>query len=389
MTWIVCQIGAREHYAVARALHAGGELQLLITDGWRIGGRFHPGLADAAVRADNLGFLTSRIAHKLRGRAGWDRILADNHRFQAMALRQLREVPDASGPITLFAYSYAARELFAYARTRDWRTVLGQIDPGPQEERIVAALSAQHPQWSGGWSPAPPSYWAEWREETERADAIVVNSEWSRQCLLQEGLPAAKLHVIPLAYEPNSKFEIRNSEWNQPRPKPGTRNPKLFRVLFLGQANVRKGIHDLVAAARLLEKEPIQFDVVGPHPPLPPDLPANVRFHGPVPRAGVSAWYARANVFVLPTHSDGFALTQLEAMAHGLPVIATPCCGRVVEDGLNGWIVPPGHPDAMARALREAAADSGELLRRGAQARHASEKYSVSTLWGRLHSVCD
>jgi glycosyltransferase involved in cell wall biosynthesis len=379
MPWIVCQIGAREHYAIPRAVHAQGQLHLLVTDAWRIGGRFHSDLRGAAVRADNLGFLTGRITHRLHASAGWNRILADNHRFQATALRQLREVPDASYPITLFAYSYAARDLLAYARTRGWRTVLGQIDPGPQEERIVATLSADHPQWSGGWSPAPPSYWAEWREETQLADAIVVNSEWSRQCLLQEGLPAAKLHVIPLAYEGTTQSHQQSEIKNQ----------KCLRVLFLGQANVRKGIHDLVAAARLLEKEPFQFDIVGPHPPLPPGLPANVRFHGPVPRAGASAWYARADVFVLPTHSDGFALTQLEALAHGLPVIATPCCGRVVEDGVNGWIVPPGHPDAMAQALREAAADSGELLRRGAQAQRASEKYSVSTLWGRLHSVCD
>jgi glycosyltransferase involved in cell wall biosynthesis len=379
MNWIVCQIGAREHYAVARALHRQGKLRLLVTDAWGIGGRFHPDLASLSVRANNLRFITGQITHWLHARSGWNRILADNQRFQAMALRQLREVPNAFGPITLFTYSYASRDLLGYARTRGWRTVLGQIDPGPQEERIVADLAARHPELAGDWTPAPPQYWASWREETELSDAVVVNSEWSRQCLLEEGLPATKLHVIPLAYEGTT----------QPHQPSTTKNQKYLRVLFLGQANVRKGIHDLVAAARLLEKEPIQFDIVGPHPSLPPSLPANVRFHGPVPRAEASAWYTRADLFVLPTHSDGFALTQLEAMAQGVPVIATPCCGQVVVDGENGWIVPPGHPEAIARALREAATNPKELLRRGACARRTSEKYSVSALCERLESICD
>jgi glycosyltransferase involved in cell wall biosynthesis len=76
-------------------------------------------------------------------------------------------------------------------------------------------------------------------------------------------------------------------------------------------------------------------------------------------------------------------------MAHGVPVIATPCCGQVVVDGENGWIVPPGHPEAIARALREAATNPKELLRRGACARRTSEKYSVSVLCERLESICD
>ena len=56
-------------------------------------------------------------------------------------------------------------------------------------------------------------------------------------------------------------------------------------------------------------------------------------------------------MFVLPTLSDGFAITQLEAMAHGLPVVATPNCGRVVTDGEDGLIVPPADADALASAI--------------------------------------
>jgi len=54
----------------------------------------------------------------------------------------------------------------------------------------------------------------------------------------------------------------------------------------------------------------------------------------------VSDWYRSADVFVLPTLSDGFAITQIEAMSHGLPVIATPNCASVVENGVDGLWCP-------------------------------------------------
>jgi glycosyltransferase involved in cell wall biosynthesis len=61
--------------------------------------------------------------------------------------------------------------------------------------------------------------------------------------------------------------------------------------------------------------------------------------------------YQHSDVFVLPTLSDGFAITQLEAMAYGLPLIVTPNCGRVVEDGVTGFIVPPRDSATLADAI--------------------------------------
>jgi glycosyltransferase involved in cell wall biosynthesis len=56
-------------------------------------------------------------------------------------------------------------------------------------------------------------------------------------------------------------------------------------------------------------------------------------------------------VFVLPTVSDGFAITQVEAMAQALPVITTPNCGEVVTPGIDGLIVPPFDGEALAAAI--------------------------------------
>jgi glycosyltransferase involved in cell wall biosynthesis len=72
---------------------------------------------------------------------------------------------------------------------------------------------------------------------------------------------------------------------------------------------------------------------------------------GQIPRSETPELYRNADLFVLPTLSDGFGLTQLEALAHGLPVVATPNCARVVEDGVQGRIVPAADSQALAHAI--------------------------------------
>ncbi|MDB4259906.1 glycosyltransferase family 4 protein [Akkermansiaceae bacterium] len=363
--WIVCQIGAREHYAIPRSLHRAGQLSWLLTDAWvppgwllgkapgapRLRDRWHDDLVDAEVLAPTAKMLGDELKSKVKKRRGWQAIMARNHLFQQEGLRLLEKSGAWDGEAkTVFSYSYAALEIFREAKRRGWTTVLGQIDPGPRENELVEELRKEHPEWSESKDAEPPSeYWEHWREECTLADRIVVNSAWSRSLLIETGVDAGKIEIIPLALEGpmeadvTEKFKIQNSKFTIENP---------LRVLFLGQAIVRKGIHDLVEAARMMPDGMWQIDVVGPHGPLPDHLPECLRFHGGVPRSDVAKWYSDADVFVLPTHSDGFALTQLEAMAHGVPVIATPACGQVVIDGVNGWIVPPGDPEALADRIR-------------------------------------
>src|SRR5690349_15675522 len=199
MQWLCCQLGAREHYAVPRALRREGLLAELITDLWmRRLGRFHPGLAGARIAAPNLATLSFELKASLARENGWKLISRRNEWFQRQALARLKRT---NGNHTVFAYSYAAREIFEFARARGWRTVLGQIDPGPAEERIVAGLQKNSTIQHTHWEPAPKAYWSNWRDECSLADQILVNSGWSRDALIAEGVPAEKLQVIPLAYE--------------------------------------------------------------------------------------------------------------------------------------------------------------------------------------------
>jgi starch synthase len=67
----------------------------------------------------------------------------------------------------------------------------------------------------------------------------------------------------------------------------------------------------------------------------------------------LDGWYRRASVFVMPSYYETFGISCLEAMAHRLPVVASRVGGlpELIEDGITGILVPPGKPDALARAI--------------------------------------
>lgn len=383
-SWIVCQLGAREHYAIARELHRHGQLRALITDAWapphglvrampgglgrRLAERYTPGLEGARVEHFTAGLLGFELAARERRdtAGGWDRIMARNQWFETRAAGRMRarRLLDAPAP-AVFAYSYAALDILRAARDAGCRTVLGQIDPAITEENIVAAAVEKHASLKPDWQRAPARYWARWREECDVADHIVVNSAWAREGLIDAGVDAAKLVVVPLAYEGTAVAVPRAMlpDFSSARP---------LRVLFLGSLVIRKGIAELFDAARLLADAPVEFHLVG-HASIevPADLATSPRIvrHGPVVRSAVAGHYAAADVFILPSLSDGFGLTQIEAQAHGLPVIASRCCGDVVRDGVDGLLLDEVSGPAIAASLRALLAAPDRFAAMGEAAR--------------------
>jgi len=393
--WVCAQIGSREHYSIPRVLHRNGRLRLFMTDFWARPGdprlrllpgtigaklrqRYHPDLQDAPV--DHLGLrrVGFDIAARLRRLDPWQTILRRDRWFQErlLARRLVRAAAekDAATAGIFFTYSYAGARLMRFFRQHGWRIVLDQIDPGELEQQIVAREHLKYPRSGSTWQPAPAGYWENWRTECALADVVMVNSEWSAEALRRQGIPPEKIRVIPLAYE-------------APVADPSTRRdyPAAFdasrplRVLFLGQLNLRKGVHLALEAARRLEREPVEWIFVGPSDLPPPEPRPNVRWQGPVSRADARALYARADVFLLPTLSDGFAITQLEAQAEGLPVLASRFCGDVVEDGRNGLIIDPLTPESIAAAVSRCAHDPALVARLSANSR-VDDRFSLARL---------
>jgi glycosyltransferase involved in cell wall biosynthesis len=383
-----------------------GMLGRLLTDAWfppwslvakvcghnsKLADRFHDELSDAPVKAFN----SSLILFETLARAGrlamWPSILARNRWFQRNVVGALisdARLQTSDSPI-LLSYSYTALEPFRYAKMRGWKTVLLQIDPGPDEEAIVAEEVARVPELVGDWQRAPAEYWASWREECELADRIVVNSEWSREGLIRGGVPREKILIIPLAYEE------RETRTQQSEVKSSQSYPERFtferplRVLFLGLINLRKGVARLLEAARILRREPVEFWMVGPAEIANTSIlgeNGRVKWFGPVKRRQASEFYKNADVFILPTLSDGFAITQLEAQAHGLPVIVSKFCGKVIENGLNGIILEEPTATCIAATIRDCIIDP-DRLQHLAVASYLRDQFTIHALTQRLQEL--
>lgn len=118
---------------------------------------------------------------------------------------------------------------------------------------------------------------------------------------------------------------------------------KTFRLLFVGQLSQRKGIRYLLEAFRNLHLPGAELVLVGSIIGSGKGLQhyRDVFQHVPnVPRSEVHHWFERADIFVYPSLHEGSALAIYEALACGLPVITTPNSGSVVQDGIQGYIVP-------------------------------------------------
>jgi glycosyltransferase involved in cell wall biosynthesis len=139
-------------------------------------------------------------------------------------------------------------------------------------------------------------------------------------------------------------------------------------VLAVGRLVAEKGFPELFDAAAALDPSYVVL-AVGPADPQKPDAlsdeereraeRAGVRFLGM--RSDVDDLYLAADLFVLPSHREGFPRAAMEAAAMGLPVVATDIrgCREVVEDGANGLLIPVGDPEALSAAIRKLGEDPG------------------------------
>ena len=397
--WICCQIGAREHYAIPRALHLNQQLELLLTDVWlsdnsrlnllpesllaKFRQRYHPELNTGLVESFNYQTVNRELFYKRKQIKGWNKIIDRNNWWQQQVIKNLKKAYLPDGQIILFAYSYAAQEIFRYAKKRGWHTVLAQIDPGVVEEKLVHKIAQKKISLQAKSDLAPLQYWSNWREECRLADRIIVNSQWSNKALQQTGISQDKLTIIPLAYQGRpTKFK---------RTYPDRFTPQRpLRVLFLGQIIIRKGIAETLEAIALLNNTPIEFWFVGE---VKISLPKKFQHHsqikwlGSVSRSQTNEYYQQADVFLFPTHSDGFGITQLEAQSWQLPIIASEFCGAVVKDQINGLILPQITPDAIAKAIVFCLLNTQKLAKYSRNSTQILSNFSLDKLAQRMATI--
>jgi glycosyltransferase involved in cell wall biosynthesis len=265
-----------------------------------------------------------------------------HHQFDAELGRRLAKL---AGVDLVHAFEGAALATFQAAKRMGKRTIL---DVPSAHERYMQVV---------GESPRPRI-----GQERLLADLLLAPSDFVVTCLMEAGAPADQILKIPYGVDP-TRF----------RRQAGMRTDEVFRAVFVGRIQRRKGLSYLLEAWRRLALPRAELLVVGAADAegrrLLEPYRGICRFAGPHPRHEIHRFYQQSDVFVFPSLAEGSALVTYEALACGLPLVTTPNSGSVVRDGIDGLVVGPGDVEGLCERIRFLYDHPEARQRMGAQGR--------------------
>lgn len=265
-----------------------------------------------------------------------------NELFQRSISRRALDAADV-----IVGYDTSSWLLAARARQLGRCFVLDQSIGHPRSlQGVLERICVTYPEWEARHERKTPVELELEGREHSLADLIAVPSRFVAATLVENGVPAEKLRVIP--YGADTQFFQPREPLAVPAAAP--------TFLFAGQISARKGVPVLLDAWHRLAPRSARLVLAGPGR-LPEavrrTLPPTVSVRGALSREELRDAFHSADVFVFPSLFEGQAIVQLEAAACGLPIIATPSAGAedIVEAGVNGLVVPAGDSVALAFAL--------------------------------------
>ncbi len=200
----------------------------------------------------------------------------------------------------------------------------------------------------------------------QRAAALVTWCQWAADSLVEDyGVNANKISVI----HPGVDVSLFQPRREAPRPGP-------VRILFVGGDFQRKGGTDLLEAAACLGQA-VELDVVTSASVEPPRGIVCRMHRGLAPQSPeIARLYRAADIFALPSRGDCFPQAVAEALASGLPIVAssTGAIPEMVQEDVNGHLVPPGDTRALAMALESLVASSSKRRQMGLASRRIAEQ---------------
>jgi glycosyltransferase involved in cell wall biosynthesis len=395
--YIVVQNGARRGYAVPAILEKAGMLERFYTDicadvglgQWLCAGRGLPVMGSKLqrlalrrlppeIRDKTRTFTAPMLRHGIK--------LLFNRKTPAARFREhLRWSADLGHAMTRAGFGNATHifsmlgeggPLLTAAKRRGLK-VVSEIYILLSTERILAEERQRFPDWE----PAPLDH-DSIRGEFPDSDILLTQTDFAvcpsdavRDDLAEHfGIPRERSVVVPYGMNPKL-LELVS------QPQPG-------RVLFVGTADLRKGIHYLALAAEKLAAKNIrcEFRVAGN---VTSEIARrtecrHLKFLGRVPRERIAEEYQTADIFVLPSLAEGSAEVTYEALAASLPVITTRAAGSVVRAGIEGCIVPERDAEALAIAIEQLVTDRALRDRMALAARERARDYTWERYGERL-----
>jgi glycosyltransferase involved in cell wall biosynthesis len=214
-----------------------------------------------------------------------------------------------------------------------------------------------------------------------RSGAVVSNSAGLRELALRTD-PKQEIPIIPNGVDIGQFF---------PAERKGV-DIGTVSILVVSRLTPRKGIRFLIRALSLLP-DSVRLVVAGDGDERPAlealaaesGVAERVSFMGGVPHDTLPDVYREADIFCLPSLNEGMSNTVLEAIASGLPVVATVTGGtdELVTDGRNGYLVEMRSPEALAEGIGKLAADAALRARMGEASRSHAESMDWSSVAGR------
>lgn len=349
-------IGVHQIFQLALAAHEGGHLEALHCSLVDLPGKWGSHLArrwsmpslrplgwdhlpPERLIEHPLPLLCHRLLTKLTRRPNGDHS-GTNAWFDRLTARTLRH----SKASLVVATETCALHTFQSARSHGMQCLL---DCPGVPVRFLDAQAREAADELGLPSPNPANssiMLARKQEELALADKILCCSDFQAQQVASQGIPSDRLRVVPLWAD--------QSFWSAIPAKPKSPASPL-RVLFVGTLSLKKGLPYLLSALKELGTV-VECLLVGrPSSEMLPALarlPANCQFAGHANKEQLRDHYASYDVLVMPTLGDSFGFVGMEAMAAGLPVIASAHAG-----------LPLPHPDWRV-PVRDAAAIASRLL---------------------------
>ena len=214
-------------------------------------------------------------------------------------------------------------------------------------------------------------------KEYHEADFIMTPSEFARQSFLARGFAPGKILKVPYGVDLDQFY---------PRPNPTVREARIPTILFVGAIGFQKGIPYLLQAAHILRQKGKKFKLklIGRFEKdfgnwlRASDLRSEIDEHLPfVPNNELVRHFHDADLFVLPSVQEGLALVIAEAMASGLPVIATENTGgrEFIESGKNGILIPVADAASLETSLQGLLDDPDNARSLGEHAREKARRF--------------
>lgn len=221
-----------------------------------------------------------------------------------------------------------------------------------------------------------------------RADAVVAASSSSLDQIGRLALIEDKRYVIP--HGANQALMLSYSQASAREELQIDTGVRM--VLGVGRLVKKKGFGYLLRAIQTIEDRSVSLYIVGDGPQrdelmdaIPDHMAARVHLVGAQQRTDVAKWFAASDVVVIPANPqssdiDTGPVVLVEALAAGKPVVSTPIgmATDLIRDGVNGFLVSPGDPDALANAIIRALTRTAEL------GRGATETFAEIGGWGRV-----